>query len=268
MSQPPGGSLPGSNGNSVQRPSSRGAAVGSLKEERSRAKFEKLQAVYDFPDALKKQHALRDKVLSSSPSRSKKSPERTQAELIKDWLSSERKQADERAERHWKAKFVEWHQELITKQEAAAKERADNLRRGRGMSDPGDLQSPQSESGSWPGLDPNDPDVIAILEQAESYQQKASQLVSNKEQLAIEIVRFREELKAEQQRRASVEKLLQVATEDRDAWSASAQRHELMQKRFALEQHETHAQVAELNTQLTSIRNTLNTEEAKSSANG
>lgn len=272
MSQPPGGGRPCSTASMPEAPSRRiyggeavhAATCGNFREERYRAnlaKHEKREALYDFPDALKSRMALQDKILRSSPGRSKKneSPQRRPDELVGDWLSAERRHADELAEQHWKAKFVEWHRKLCDGEDAKfrkADECAPNKRRSLSGSE--EVFNPSVDlASSWPGLDPNDPEAIAIRKQTESYKQETTKLITKQAQVEHEISRYKAELQAEQQRRVHVENLLGTAIEERDAWSASASRHELMRKRSLNEHKEASSQVAELNSQLGAISKTL-----------
>lgn len=256
---PRSGSRPCSEGNGLQRSSSRGDTGGSTREERARAKFVKLESMYDFPEATKSRVALSNKVLGCSPDRAKKDDARPQSELINDWLCAERVRADKISEKHWKDKFVEWHTQLIAKPGTEP-----FCRSPKNLSDSEQGQSFLSpESVGWKGLDPNDPEVLAIRKQAELFKQGTTQLCTKQKMLERDISRFGEELEEEQLRRTNLDEMLLKMTEDRDAWNASAERHDIMRKRFLQEQHETNAQVAEMHDQLATIRNTLTVEEAR-----
>jgi len=245
----------------MQRPSSRGDTGGSTREERVRAKFVKLESMYDFPEATRSRVALSNKVLGGSPDKVKKDEARPQSELINDWLCAERVRADKISEKHWKDKFVEWHGQLI------AKPAAQHFSRSPEGGLPRDAEDGQSwltpEAVGWKGLDPNDPEVLAIRKQAELFKQGTAQMCTKQKMLERDISRFSEELEEEQQRRASLDEMLIKMTEDRDAWNASSERHDVMRKNLLQEQDETNAQVADMTNQLATIRNALTVEEAR-----
>lgn len=246
------GHRPGSNGQSTQRPPSRGVAGGGLREERSRAKFEKLEALYDFPEVIKSREALKDKVLKNPQgptSRKHAEFQKPQGEMVKDWMLAERQRADQLAEERWTAKYVEWHNNNIA-QPGGISVLSSAFKGDEGGSAPATVLS----------LDPNDEEVVALLKQTESYHLEATQWSNKREQLERDIVRLQEELQAEQPRKAHVEKLLSATVDDRDAWAASASRHEDMRKRFVSEQHHTSSLVSELHGQLATIGNTLQVE--------
>lgn len=257
------GSRPGSHAglNITLRAVSRQSAAGSSWYEESpppsrQAKLEKIEALYNFPEAIKSREALRDKVLAGSPNRGKRAePQEAKSEVIQEWLRNERKEADKVAEELWRGKFVEWHTKLRRKEND--KGDADDQRLSMPGSPCSDTEAMQSFS--------DDPDLAALRQKTETYTEDVHKLSDMQGKLESEVVRIRDELEAERQRRANMEKTLQTAIEDRDAWSSSAQRHELMRKRLLREQQETNAQVAEMQSQIGAISSTLMVDEAKSS---
>jgi len=245
------GSRPGSNGGS--------------REERTKAKIDKREAMYENAlEVVKRREALSHKVLHTSPKVAVKksdAPVPPSAELggdLEDWMREERKRADAVSEKKWKAKFIEWHSKHLAKED---QQLSQSLRQ-HSASEMDEVlsSSAQSDSIVWTGLDPNDPDAVALVKQAERLQQESYQMMNRQEQLEDDINSFRDELKIEGERKANVEKLLAAMIDDRDAWSASASRHDLMRKRFVKEQRDTNTQVADLHSQLGNISDQLTVE--------
>jgi hypothetical protein len=221
---------------------------------KSREKFEKLGAVYDFPEALKSREVLQAKVLKSSPGKVRQEGS-DKSELLNQWLEEERKLADAAAEEHWKAKFIDWH----TTNAALAGEAVERalINRRTPAEHQEDLQQSQlSESASW-DLDPEDPEVVALLRETELLAEETRQMSSKHDEIERDIGRFRDEIAKEQQQREYLGKQLQLTIADRDSWSTSAARHELMRKRFAKETQETNKQVSDLQSSIAAIGDTL-----------
>lgn len=88
--------------------------------ERNKARHQKREAMYDYPEVTEPREALKKKILGPSASTGsmrlggvKLMPVKGHPsdEQMTDWMRLERKRADERAEKKWRKKFEEWQKQ-------------------------------------------------------------------------------------------------------------------------------------------------------------
>lgn len=224
---------------------------------RSRAKHKEREALYDYPEVIQRREALKDKVLAMSPRRPRAANcHQRPDEMISVWMSGERQEAEKAAEKYWKDKFIDWHARLQAELgEDGVEGVTSSSNRPHNDSDYDDLESSfHSESGMWLGLDPNDPDAAAIVMRTETLKQETSQLSRKQDQLEQDVARAKEQLQVEKHRRKALEEKVRRVVEERDAWCASSQRHEAMEKVIVKEQQDTNAHVAEIERHVASLQ--------------
>lgn len=241
--------------------------LAAWRKDRGLAKHELRRAVYDFPEVTKSREALQAQVLQgkkfspTSLAKAKDDPGDEPGDVIKEWLTAERKAADVEARKKWKENFAAWHKRSFP----SLQDRAFLMQQSSDSEAemPISPASPTSEvSAVWAGLDPDDPTADAIVKQTQAYKENTQELKSKEVQLKRDIGRLKDELEVERQRRANLDKLLKDTTEDRSAWEASANRHEIMRTRLQEEQRITMSKVLEVESKLLSISNALQVREA------
>jgi hypothetical protein len=243
----------------LNSPSARNT-VAQWRQDKARQKHEQRKGVYDFPEVLRSRERLSNTVLKgkgSSPGRKQESIQDDNSNLIQQWLAAETQRADVVAKEKWKTNFVNWHNRVFQSDQ----DQADAFQFQGSISESEDPLSP-SGSASWVGLDPADPDAVAIRKQTESYKRQANQMTTKQEQLKRDIQRVTNELEVEQRRRGNLNEMLRGRIDEKNAWQASAAKYENLNKKVQQETQDLVSRIATMQMQLGQIGNTLKVDEA------